>query len=136
MQRLVQTITWSLAGWFFPQMVSQVKTHPNQRRKGQIPQQFQDIGTSELYQAKLCNCFQALQELQNQEPTRSGREQLKNDMERYAKKWRRKVSNKSWPSMKTYKKVEERRYKKVLNRNKTSATKARVKRSLKRQTRK
>lgn len=48
-------------------------------------------------------------------------------MERYAKKWRRKVSNKSWPSMETYKKVGERSYKKVLNRSKTSATKARVK---------
>ena len=105
---------------------------PRQGRVKSSVQQFQDIGTSELYQVTLHNRFQALQLLQQQEAETP---RLLEDMWKGLKSiWketcekvvgRRKTNIKPWLSTKTIMKVSERRGKKeVLNRSKTRATKA------------
>ena len=115
----------------------QLKLKRMKPRQGRVKfnvQQFQDIGTSELYQVTLHNRFQALQLLQQQvaetprslEDTWKG---LKSIWKETCKEvvGRRKTNIKPWLSTETIMKVSEGRGKKeVLNRSKTRATKATV----------
>ena len=113
------------------QMKLKRTTHSEGRTKFNI-QQFQDIGTSELYKVTLHNRFQALLGLQNQETPKP----VEDKWASLKAMWkdtcgevvgRRKVNNKPWLSMETLKKVGERREKKeVCNRSKTRATKAKA----------
>ena len=106
--------------------------HETQTRVKFNAQQFQDIGTSELYQVPLHNWFQALQLLQQQEAetprsledTWKGLKSIwKETCKEVVGRW--KTNIKPWLSTKTIMKVSERRGKKeVLNRSKTRATKA------------
>ena len=104
-------------------------THTEGRAKFNI-QQFEDIGTTELYKLTLHNRYQALQDLQSQETSTSVEEEwtrLKTIWKETCEEvvGKRKVENKPWLSMDTFKKVGERRERKeVLNRSKTRAAKA------------
>ena len=107
---------------------------PRHRRVKYNVQQFQDIGTSELYQVTLHNRFQTLQLLQHQEV--ETHRSLEDTWKGLTSIWketckevvgRRKTNIKPWLSTETILKVSESRGKKeVLNRGKTRATKARA----------
>ena len=113
----------------------QLKLKAMKHREGRVKfniQQFQDIGTTELYKIALHNRYQALEiEIETPREVDEIWKGLKNMWKDTCEEvvGRRKTDNKPWLSTDTTRKVSERRGKKeALNRSKTRATKMAAKR--------